>query len=175
MTDFDQHDYDDEELEPVKSRTQIKKEMEALQAIGKKLCELNDKQLEQVPMGEDLRHAIDLYRHNITQKEARRRQMQYIGKLMRSEEVEEIQQALDKFDSSSKVFTQALHQAENWRDRLLKGGNSELTEFVKEFPSVDVQHLRQIVRNAQKDLKNNKNTGAAKKLFQIIRGNISLD
>lgn len=161
-----QHDFD-EELE--KSRTQIKKEMEALQDLGKKLTELKNDQLKQVPMGEDLRQAIDLYRNNITQREAKRRQMQYIGKLMRAEDAEAIQAVVDRFDSSSQVYAQALHQCEVWRSRLIEEGKTALTEFVEKYPNVDIQHLRQLVRNSQKDLEKNKNTGAAKKLFQFIR------
>jgi ribosome-associated protein len=170
MTDFDNaQDASDDQDESIKSRTQIKKEMEALQQLGKKLTELKNDQLKEVPMGEELRKAIDLYRNNITQREARRRQMQYIGKLMRSEDAEAIQAVIDRYDSSSKAFAQALHQCEAWRTRLIHEGKQALTEFVENYPDVDVQHLRQLVRNAQKDLDKPKSTGAAKKLFQFIR------
>jgi len=163
-----EHDPDND-LEEVKSRTQIKKEMEALQSVGKKLTELNNEQLKEVPMGEDLRAAIDLYRNNITQREARRRQLQYIGKLMRAEDAEAIQAVLDKYDSSSKAYAQALHALENWRTRLIAEGNTALSQFVDAHPGVDVQQLRQLVRNAQKEQQQNQNKGGAKKLFKFLK------
>ena len=120
-------------------------------------------------MGEDLRAAIDLYRNNITQREARRRQMQYIGKLMRAEDADAMQAVLDKYDSSSKAFAQSIHELEAWRTRLIDEGNQAMTDFIEKHPSVDVQQLRNLVRNAKKDVENNKNKGSAKKLFQFLR------
>lgn len=164
--DFDT-DYDDEE-EFVKSRTQIKKEMEALQALGKRLTELKQEQLKDVPISEDLHKAIEDYA-KMPHREAKRRHMQYIGKLMRSEDGEAVQAAIDRFDSSSQIFAQELHQLEVWRSRLIDEGKTALTEFIADHPETDIQQLRQLIRNAQKDQKNQKNTGAAKKLFQFIR------
>lgn len=164
----DDFDHEDDELEPVKSRTQIKKEMEALQVLGKKLTELKASQLKEVPMTEDLEKAIKDY-DKMPHREAKRRHMQYIGKLMRSVDSEAIQAAIDRFDSSSQAFNQELHLLEAWRERLIGEGNTALTEFIEEHPETDVQQLRQLIRNAQKDAKNGKNTGAAKKLFQFIR------
>lgn len=168
MSDFDEYNMGDEEELP-KSRTQVKREMEALQDLGKKLTELNRSQLKEIPMSEDLAAAIDLYQNKITQREARRRHMQFIGKLMRSEDVEGIQSAVDMFDSSSKAFAQALHQLEAWRTRLINEGNEALTEFVEAHPQVDVQQLRQLVRNAKREVEKKINKGAAKKLFQFLR------
>jgi ribosome-associated protein len=170
MSGFDptkHHPEDDNE--DVKSRTQIKREMEALQDIGKKLTELETEQLKEVPMGEDLRAAIDLYRNNITQREARRRQMQYIGKLMRAEDAEAMQAVIDKYDSSSKAFAQTIHEIEAWRTRLIDEGNQAMTDFMEKHPTVDAQRLRTLVRNAKKDVEQDKNKGAAKKLFQFLR------
>ena len=158
MPDF-QPPYDDEDLENVKSKSQVKREMEALQTLGKKLTELKAQQLITMPISEDLRHAIK-ESHNITQREAKRRHLQFIGKLMRDEDAEAIQYALDEFDSSSQRFAQELHQVESWRDKLIKEGNDTLNEFIKEQSvSIDVQHLRQLIRNAKKDLEKQKNTG----------------
>jgi len=158
----------EDELEPIKSKTRLKAEMLDLQLLGKKLTTLKPAQLAEVPMGEDLAHAIK-ESYNIRQREAKRRHLHYIGKLMRAEDTEAIQYAIDRFDSSSKRFAQEMHQLENWRDRLINQGKEALTEFIETHPSVNVQHLRQLVRNAQKDLSQNKNTGAAKKLFRFIR------
>lgn len=158
----------EDDFEPIKSKTQIKAEMAALQVLGQKLTLLKPAQLAEVPLGEDLIHAIK-ESYNITQREAKRRHLHYIGKLMRKEDAEAIQYAIDQFDSSSKRFAQEIHRVENWRDRLITQGKTALTEFIESHPGVDVQQLRQLVRNAQKDLSHNKNTGAAKKLFRFIR------
>jgi len=160
--------YEDDDFEFGKSKSQIKREMTALQDLGRKLTELNAEQFKTVPVSEDLKHAIETYLR-IRQKEARRRQLQFIGKLMRSEDSEAIQEAVDLFDASSQRYAKVLHELEAWRTRLIEEGNTAITEFVEAFPAVDVQHLRQLVRNAQKDQSHGKNTGAAKKLFQYLR------
>jgi ribosome-associated protein len=167
MTDFEHIDYEDED-EFEKSKSQIKREMEALQTLGRKLTELKPSQLKKVPISEDLNHAIK-ESYNIRQREAKRRHLQFIGKLMRSEDAEAIQYAIDQFDSSSERFAQELHKMESWRDQLIAGGNEVLSNFISENPAADVQHLRSLIRNAKKDLDHGKNTGAGKKLFQYIR------
>jgi ribosome-associated protein len=166
MSEFD-HTSDDE-FENEISKSQIKRDMEALQAIGKKLTELKPAQIKKVPMGEDLAQAIK-ESYNITQREAKRRHLQFIGKLMRAEDGEAIQYALDQFDSGSQRFAQQIHLVESWRERLISEGNEALSEFISDQNLVDVQKLRQLVRSAKKDVANDKNTGAAKKLFQHIR------
>lgn len=159
--------FDDEAL-PEKSKSQIKREMEALQQLGKRLTELKPPQLAKVPVSEDLAQAIK-ESYNITQREAKRRHLHYIGKLMRAEDAKAIQYAIDQFDSSSHRFAQEIQLIEVWRERLISGDKEVLTEFVTENPEVDVQQLRQLIRNAQKDRSQEKNRGAAKKLFQFIR------
>lgn len=166
MTDFELPEEFDEEN--IISKTSIKREMLELQALGKRLTELKPNQLEKVPVSDTLRRAIE-ESYRITQREATRRHMQYIGKLMRSEDAEAIQNAIDLFDAGSKAFAQALHSLERWRDRLIKEGNECLSEYLNEHPNADIQHIRQLVRNAKKDVKNEKNTGAAKKLFKYLR------
>jgi ribosome-associated protein len=170
-SDFENNDFHDEE-EFIISKSQIKREMTALQDLGKKLIDLKDAQLKKMPISDELMKAV-LESRNITQREAIRRHLQYIGKLMRDEDGDAIQYALDEFDSSSQRFTQELHELELWRSRMLNefDSNNAITEYIEEHPATDVQHLRQLVRNALKDQTNNKNTGASKKLFQYLRVN----
>lgn len=169
MADFFDHDdnhYDSDDLP--KSKTQVKKEMHALQDLGKRLTELRPDQLAKIPISPDLQKAIEESRR-IKQREATRRHLQYIGKLMRDEDIEAIQHGVDLFDSSSKAFAQLIHGVEHWRERLIAEGNDALTAYLDEHPQADVQHLRQLVRNAVKDADNEKNTGAAKKLFRYLK------
>jgi len=158
--------FDDET--PEISKSQIKREMIALQHLGKKLTELKPVQLTKMPIGEELLKAVQ-ESYNIQQREAKRRHLHYIGRLMRAEDEEAIQYALDQFDSSSLRYAQEIHLIEVWRERLIEGDKISLTAFIEEKPEANVQLLRQLIRNAQKDLSQEKNTGAAKKLFQFIR------
>lgn len=162
--------YEQADDEFIISKSQIKREMTALQDLGKKLLELNDSQLKKMPISDELMRAVKESR-NITQREATRRHLQFIGKLMRDEDGEAIQYALDEFDSSSQRFTQEIHEIELWRTRLIEDAGASVTNYIELFPKSDIQHLRQLIRNAVKDQKNNKNTGAAKKLFQYLREN----
>tara|TARA_R110001592_G_scaffold52649_10_gene161417 strand:- start:15044 stop:15586 length:543 start_codon:yes stop_codon:yes gene_type:complete len=166
---FEHSQYDDDE-EQIISKSQIKREMTALQDLGKKLIDLKESQLAKMPISDELLRAVKESR-NITQREATRRHLQYIGKLMRDEDSEAIQYALDEFDSSSQRFTQTIHELELWRTRLIEESSPAVTEYIEKYPKTDVQYLRQLIRNTIKDQKNNKNTGAAKKLFQYLRDN----
>ncbi len=166
MSNFDTPEEFDEES--IISKTSIKKEMHELQALGKRLTELKRSQLDKVPMSDLLRKAVE-DSSRINQREANRRHMQYIGKLMRAEDEDEVRHAVDLFDAGSIPFAQALHALERWRDKLTQEGNETLSAYIEENPHADVQHLRQLVRNAKKDIQNEKNTGASRKLFKYLK------
>jgi len=169
-----QHDFNDSEdfddfSDEGPSKSSIKREMTALQKMGVHLTELSASQLALVPLSDNLRSAIALAK-TIKKHEGLRRQMQYIGKLMRYEDAEVIRQKLDEFDASTKASAQALHHIENWRSRLLGKDHQEaLTELIAQFPRCEAQTLRQLIRKAQQDVSTQKNTGAGKKLFQFLR------
>lgn len=165
---FQGDNYDDEE--DVISKSQIKREMTALQELGKKLIDLKENQLVKMPISEELLRVIRESK-NITQREAVRRHLQFIGKLMRDQDSEAIQYALDEFDPSSQRFAQATHELEVWRTRLIEGASSVVTEYIEKYPKTNVQLLRQLARNAAKDLKNKKITSSSKKLFQFLKDN----
>lgn len=164
--EFESHDEFDEEWV---SKTQRKREMEALQAIGAQLPELNQEQLDKVPMGDDLRRAVLEAKRLQPRSEAIRRQLQYIGRLMRGEDAEAIQQALDRFEAGKQAHLQIFHKLERWRDRLIGGDNNDLQAYLEEDAEADIQHLRQLLRNAQKEAKQGKPAGAGKKLFKYLR------
>ena len=159
------------------SKSQVKRDMHALQDLGKKICELPKKQLATLPISETLKEAVAEW-DRIKKNEAKRRHLQYVGKVMRSEDVEAIQAALDFLDPSSDVYNRILHQQEKWRDRLINEGNSALQAFCDEFNVLDIQKLRQLIRNAAKEQKEKeanpdeqKSSGksAARKLFLFIK------
>lgn len=158
---------EDDEL--VKSKSQLKREMHALQDLGKRMMELGDDQLAGLPMSETLKAAI-VESRRIRQHEARRRHLQYVGKVIRNEEdPDALRRAVEAFDAGSEEHTRRHHLAERWRDRLIEEGNPAVASFVEQCPATDVQHLRNLLRNAQKDVRTGKNTGQAKKLFRYLR------
>lgn len=167
MNDQSEHEYDDELL---KSKSQLKREMHALQDIGKHLMELRPDQVAGLPMSDTLRNAIEESRR-IRQNEARRRHLQYIGKVIRQEEqLEELIRAVAAFDAGSEEHTRRLHLAERWRDRLINDGDNAVTEFLEYCPNADVQHLRNLVRNARRDAaKETQAGGHFRKLFRYLR------
>lgn len=159
------------------SKSQVKREMHALQELGKKICELPKKQLSKIPLSDTMLEAVEEW-HRIKKNEAKRRHLQYVGRVMRSEELDEVNEALDKLNPSSEVYNRILHQQEKWRDRLINDGNDALKAFADEFTVKDMQNLRALIRNAVKEQQAKevnpeaeKNTGknAARKLFLCIK------
>ncbi|WP_097460097.1 ribosome biogenesis factor YjgA [Mangrovitalea sediminis] len=163
----EENDFDTESDE-LKSKSQLKREMQQLQELGKKLGELDTHQLEPLPISDRLRSALDEFKR-IRQHEARRRHLQYIGKLMRSEDYEVLEKAVEGYSAGSQENTRRLHLAEHWRERLIAEGDSAMADFMEQVPGGDVQHLRNLIRNARKDAALQKNTGHARKLFREIR------
>ena len=163
----------DEELG--KSKSQLKREMHALQDLGKHLMELRPDQLPGLPMSETLRAAIEESRR-IRQNEAKRRHLQYVGKIIRQEEqLEDLIKAVDACDSGSEEHTRRLHLAERGRDRLITEGDTAVAEFMSYCTGTDVQHLRNLVRNASRDVEKDTNTGQSRKLFRYLRECIDRD
>ncbi|ETI61611.1 ribosome biogenesis factor YjgA [Marinomonas profundimaris] len=167
MTDFDQ--FDNEEDIP-KSKTQIKREVEALQDLGKKLLALSKNQLKKVEMSETLREAI-AEADRIKKHEAMRRHLQYIGKVMRTEDHEAIAQRVALFDSTSAAYNKLFHQLEVKRDALIGENSKEvLSQYLEENPNVEeIQLLRQLIRQSQKEVSQEGNTTNRKKLFRLLR------
>ncbi len=150
------------------SKSQRKREMQALQDLGRQLAKLKPEQIKDAPVEQRLVDEILEYQ-SISSHEAQRRQMQFIGKLMRSVDAEAVETFIARFRADSDHHLQRHHEVEQWRDAMLNGGNDALTDFVGQHPATNVQHLRQILRAAHKDLKDNKNRGASKKLYREIK------
>jgi ribosome-associated protein len=131
------------------SKTQRKKEMHALQALGQQLVDLSRDQLAQVDLPQELREAID-FAHRVTSHEGRRRHMQYIGKLMRKVDADEVRAAIGRATGASRAAVAQMHLAERWRDRLL-ADDEALTAFMAERPGTDVQWLRAALRAARRE------------------------
>jgi len=151
------------------SKSQKKREMDERQALGAKLPTLNPEQLAKVPMSPTLMSAVKEAQRLQPRSEATRRQLQYIGRLMRDEDMEVIQNAIERFEAGKQAHAQIFHKLERWRDRLIQGNNSDLQAYLEEDPDADIQHLRQLLRNAQKEAKLEKPPAASRKLFKYLR------
>lgn len=152
------------------SKSQLKREMTALQKLGETLVNAPRDRIKKVPMPEDVLDAI-LECQQISSHEGRRRQLQYVGKKMRSlteEEVAIIQKAVDSWRGASKAETAALHAIERQRDKLL-ADDAALTELRGRHPALDIQQLRTLIRNARKEQAENKPPKAYREIFQLLK------
>ncbi len=154
------------EQEEPKSKSQIKREYLAYQALGKQLVELPNKQLAKLPLSESLRESI--VEAKPLKHSALSRQFKYIGSLMPDEEVASIQSALEALKKPHKEQTEAFHQLEQWRDQLLKGDKSLMGELANKFEGFEHQYVNQLVRNAKKERESNKPPKSARLLFQYL-------
>ena len=151
----------------VTSRTQRKREALHLQNIGKRLVELDAGDLATVPVTPELEEAIALWRR-IRSHEARRRQLQFIGKLMRRIDLEPIEAALARIDGSSAEARYVFHQLEAWRDRLIDESNA-LTEYLDAHPHADRQALRHQIARVRKAIDEDQRRAQSKALFRLLR------
>lgn len=170
MNDHDFEPYDDEPEAP--SRSQLKREAEAVQALGRQLVELPASRyaavMGKLELPEALREAIATCR-GINARGGRKRQLQYIGKLMRGIDVAPIRKALDALEGKDAEQNALLHRLERWRERLIAEGDAALAELVNEFPGADRQPLRQLVMKARKERDEAKPPAAARALFKALR------
>ncbi|MFZ1547641.1 MAG: ribosome biogenesis factor YjgA [Candidatus Nitrotoga sp.] len=163
------HYYNDnaEELNLPPSKTKIKRQMHDLQDIGEQLVGLSTDKLKQMDLPESLFDAVREMKR-INKFGAQRRQMQYIGRLMRDVETAPIVAKLEAWSGKSNQHIAWLHQLERWRDRLLES-DTALTELLTEHPEADAQRLRALVRNAIKEKELAKPPKNYREIFQVLR------
>lgn len=152
------------------SKSQLKRESTALQQLGEELVSQPKERVMRVPMPEDVREVI-LECQKIKDHEGRRRQMQFVGKKMRTleeDEIAAIQKVIDSWKGASKAETAAMHALERRRDKLL-ADDKALTELKEQHPQIDVQQLRTLIRNARKEQAESKPPKAYREIFQILK------
>lgn len=152
------------------SKSHLKREMHALQALGVDLIELPKDALKRMPMPEDLADAVREARR-ITDHEGKRRQVQYVGRVMRSlaeEQIAALRTALDTHRGVNKAETAKLHWIERTRERLLADDDA-FTAFLREHPGADAQEGRTLIRNARKEAQQSKPPRYFRELFQWIK------
>jgi len=150
------------------SRSQKKREVEALQKLGAGLVDLPPVQLDALALPPPLLAAVR-EAQRITSHEARRRQIQYIGKVMRSVDPEPVRAALAAVRGASAAARAQQQRLESWRERLI-GDDGALTEYADAHPGTDLQALRALIRNARREISENRPPRAQQELFRVLRG-----
>jgi len=149
------------------SKTRRKKDMQALQDLGAQLVALNEQQLAATPLPEELRDAIE-EAQRLTAHAAKRRQLQYIGRLMREADIAPIKERLEELQGRGRANTAQLRAIERWRDALL-AGDSALADFLNRHPRADSQKLRALIRNARREQAAALPPKNYRELFRFIR------
>jgi ribosome-associated protein len=153
--------------EPSVSKTRRKADMHALQALGAALVDLAPARLAALDLPEPLAEAVREARR-ISSHEARRRQVQYIGKLMRGVDPGPIRAAIAQAEGSSAAARARHRRLEQWRERLL-ADDAALTEFAREHAGADLQALRALIRNARRELTEARPPRAQRELYRLLR------
>jgi ribosome-associated protein len=170
---MNQDEFEREGLEPEPpSKSQLKRDAEAVQALGRELVELTAARyaavMAKLDLPENLREAIEACRA-INARGGRKRQLQYIGKLMRGIDPAPVRRALEALAGRDAAETAALHRLERWRERLIEEGDAALAELLNEYPAADRQTLRQLMMKAHKEREAGQPPAAARALFRALR------
>lgn len=150
------------------SKSQRKREMDELKRLGMELLEFSDDALRQLPLPETLLEALRTGKR-ITSNNARKRQMQYIGKLLKDIDATPLLAAVDARNHQHATHTREFHQIEELRDKLILEGDSALPAVLAVFPHTDRQHLRKLLRQARKEQETGQPPRAARLLFRYLR------
>ena len=157
---------DNTDLPP--SKSQRKRDARVLFVFSRDLVAMSARQLTALPIETDLRQAID-FAQSIKSHVARKRQVQFIAKIMRSRDVLAIREAQAAQELEARQLTVRQHRVEAWRDKLLTDGDEALTELLRQMETFDIQALRHLVRNARKESERGKPPSSSRKLFRLLR------
>jgi ribosome-associated protein len=153
--------------EPPISKSERKRLATRLQKMGRALAELRPDRLAEISLPEDLERAIADYRR-FPSREAKRRQLQLIGKLMREIDTAPIEAALERLDGRSATARYEQHQLERWRERLVEDP-AALTDYLAEHPHSDRQALRHLIERARTARDEQQQKIASRALFRFLR------
>ncbi len=150
------------------SKSEQKREVQEITLLGKRLLEIPEDKLRNYPLSETSLKAI-LEGKRINSPIGLNRQIKFIGKMLRKEDIEAIEQKLAILDQEKLVENKKFHQLEEWRERLLVEGDKALADLMVEHPTLDRQHLRQLIRNAHAEAKRNKPPKSKRLIFQYLK------
>ena len=152
------------------SKSELKRQMTERQKLAEVLAALSSDALKTIPIDEAIKNAI-AETNRIKSFEAIRRHKQYLGKLMRAlndEELEAIEKRLDAIQGVSKAETAKLHFLESYRDRLI-ANDEAFTKMIEQYPDMDIQNMRTLIRNARKEKEQNKPPRAYREIFRVLK------
>jgi ribosome-associated protein len=159
-----------EDLDEGPSKSELKRLMTQRQKLAEVLAALSSDALKTIPMDEAIK-AVIAETNKIKSFEAIRRHKQYLGKLMRfldDEELDTIQKRLDAIQGVSKAETTKLHHLESFRDRLI-ANDETFTNMIEQYPDMDIQNMRTLIRNARKEKEANKPPKAYREIFRVLK------
>ncbi|MET0026720.1 MAG: ribosome biogenesis factor YjgA [Candidatus Thiodiazotropha sp.] len=165
-------DTEDDELElewdEGPSKSEKKREMQALQKLGERLTGLSDGYLSRMALSEDMKLALAESKR-IKSHNALRRHYRRLGKLLQHEDLASIQQVVDEIDGEHQSSVSRFHVLEQWRERLLEGDSETFGEYLDAFPNADRQQLRQLIQAVQREREKEAPPAAYRKLFKYLR------
>lgn len=150
------------------SRSQRRRDALEIKSLAARLIELAPSRFARLPLDDALRSAVAEARR-IRSNVARKRQLQFVAKLLRRIDAEPIRQALGAMEVDARQITARQHRAEAWRDHLLDGGDIALGELLQQRRSADAQAIRQLIRSARAESARGKPPAAARVLFRVLR------
>lgn len=150
------------------SRSQQRREALEVKSLASRLIALPAARLAKVPLDDQLRSEID-HARSMKSHGARKRQLQYVAKLMRRNDPEPIQQTLESFETEARHLTARHHRSEAWRDFLLENGDRAVGSLLDKRRDANAQAIRQLLRNAAREASRNKPPAAARSLFKLLR------
>jgi ribosome-associated protein len=163
-----EHDYDDEETEFGPSKSQIKRDCQRLTDLGDEILKLKPEDIRSLDMPDELEEAVTTAL-KIKSRSGLKRQRQFIGKLLRLIDNEDIEAQVRKIQHRHDTNTAAFRRLEKWRDRLIDNDKEALSEVIAFFPDIDRQYTNQLMRTAHQERKQEKTPVAARKLFKYLR------
>jgi len=161
-------------LEEIPSKSQLKRDMMELQKLGKIIAHLSLSQVKKLDLNEKLYDAIELAQ-NIHSNSASKRHRQYIGKLISKldeQELEDIQNKMDALENTALESNKHFHLLEQYRDKIIKDGDSAIQDILQKYPQLERSHLRQLQRNAQKELSKEQAPKSARLIYKYLKENI---
>jgi ribosome-associated protein len=165
MTD----DQDPADLPP--SKSQLKRDAHALQKLGAALLEIPEQDWQVLQLPDALVTALrDAKR--MPSRGAHKRQLQFVGKLMRDVDPEPIQEYFDRRQNEARQLVHLQHEAERWRERMIEEGDTAIEDWLNSHPADDRQHLRQLVRQAKKEQEAGKSPKSSRALFRHLRARL---
>ena len=151
----------------LKSKTALKNEAKDVHAFGKILVSLSNKQISQIKLPESVHEAIREFK-KLKKNSAKNRQSLYLAKLLRAIDISEARQFVAHLKFESQTEIRKFHKIEDWRNKLI-ADISNLTDFVNLSPAIDIQKLRKLILNSQKEIKKGSSNKFRKELFQLIK------